>query len=75
MVFICFINFFRGRNPGFARKEVIKNNILKKEAKKKIKKTLKNFYRFQIKENKINRQYFNFVYYLQLSVFIIIHIL
>jgi len=25
----------KGRNPGFARKEVIKNNILKREAKKK----------------------------------------
>lgn len=47
---------FRGRNPGFARKEVIKNNILKKEAKKTAKKTLKNFYRFQIKETKLNRE-------------------
>ncbi|XP_060865098.1 ribosomal RNA-processing protein 7 homolog A [Metopolophium dirhodum] len=45
----------KGRNPGFARKEVIKNNIMKNEAKKKIKKTLKNFYRFQIKETKINQ--------------------
>ncbi|XP_050546914.1 ribosomal RNA-processing protein 7 homolog A [Daktulosphaira vitifoliae] len=45
----------RGRNPGFARKETIKNNILKREAKKKAKKTLKNFYRFQIKESKINQ--------------------
>lgn len=69
LVFICFIHFCRGRNPGFARKEVIKNNILKKEAKKKMKKTLKNFYRFQIKENKINRKYFHFVYYVQWCVF------
>jgi ribosomal RNA-processing protein 7 len=45
----------KGRNPGFARKEAIKNNILKNEAKKKMKKTLKNFYRFQIKETKINQ--------------------
>lgn len=29
---------------------------MKKEAKKKIKKTLKNFYQFQIKETKINRK-------------------
>ncbi|XP_050436866.1 ribosomal RNA-processing protein 7 homolog A [Adelges cooleyi] len=45
----------RGRNPGFARKETITKNILKREAKKKMKKTLKNFYRFQIKESKINQ--------------------
>lgn len=45
----------KGRNPGFARKEATKNNILKNEAKKKMKKTLKNFYRFQIKETKINQ--------------------
>lgn len=60
--FIYFIHIFRGRNPGFARKEAIKNNILKKESKKKIKKTLKNFYRFQIKETKINRKYFTSYY-------------
>lgn len=30
---------------------------MKNEAKKKIKKTLKNFYRFQIKETKINRKF------------------
>lgn len=51
-----FSKIFRGRNPGFARKEAIKNNIMKNEAKKKMKKTLKNFYRFQIKETKINRK-------------------
>ncbi|VVC32323.1 Ribosomal RNA-processing protein 7,Rrp7A, RNA recognition motif,RNA recognition motif domain [Cinara cedri] len=45
----------KGRNPGFSRKETTKNNILNKVAKKKIKKTLKNFYRFQIKETKINK--------------------
>lgn len=55
-IFIYLKLIFRGRNPGFARKEAIKNNILKKESKKKIKKTLKNFYRFQIKETKINRK-------------------
>jgi len=56
-IYSIFIYIFRGRNPGFARKEIIKNNIMKNEAKKKIKKTLKNFYRFQIKETKINRMY------------------
>lgn len=61
---------YRGRNPGFARKEAIKNNILKNEAKKKMKKTLKNFYRFQIKETKINRKILilNFVSVIKLCI-------
>jgi len=56
LILIRFHNTCRGRNPGFARKEAIKKNIMNREAKKKIKKTLKNFYRFQIKETKINRK-------------------
>ncbi|XP_054288578.1 ribosomal RNA-processing protein 7 homolog A [Macrosteles quadrilineatus] len=44
----------RGRNPGFARKESVANRIMDKEQKKRSKKQLLNFYRFQIKESKMN---------------------
>ncbi|KAG8331735.1 ribosomal RNA-processing protein 7 homolog A [Homalodisca vitripennis] len=45
----------RGRNPGFARKESVEKRILGKERKKRAKKQLLNFYRFQIKESKMNQ--------------------
>uniref|UniRef100_A0A1B6FFG9 RRM domain-containing protein n=1 Tax=Cuerna arida TaxID=1464854 RepID=A0A1B6FFG9_9HEMI len=45
----------RGRNPGFARKESVEKRILGKERKKRAKKELLNFYRFQIKESKMNQ--------------------
>ncbi|KAK7604130.1 hypothetical protein V9T40_004403 [Parthenolecanium corni] len=44
----------RGRNPGFARKHSVKSNIMKTIQRKKRKKTLLNFYTFQIKESKMN---------------------
>lgn len=46
-----------GRNPGFARKESVEQKIMSKERKKRSKKQLLNFYRFQIKESKMNRKY------------------
>lgn len=49
---------FSGRNPGFARKHSVKTNIMKTIQRKKRKKTLLNFYTFQIKESKMNRKYF-----------------
>lgn len=48
---------FSGRNPGFARKESVEQKIMSKERKKRSKKQLLNFYRFQIKESKMNRKY------------------
>ncbi|CAH1391094.1 unnamed protein product [Nezara viridula] len=45
----------KGRNPGFARKESVHKNIMKKEKLKVKKKQLLNFYRFQIKESKMNQ--------------------
>ncbi|RZF46175.1 hypothetical protein LSTR_LSTR016405 [Laodelphax striatellus] len=44
----------RGRKPGIARKESINKKIMKSEKKKRSKKELLNFYRFQIKESKMN---------------------
>uniref|UniRef100_A0A1B6D7Q1 RRM domain-containing protein n=1 Tax=Clastoptera arizonana TaxID=38151 RepID=A0A1B6D7Q1_9HEMI len=44
----------KGRNPGFARKESVEKRILGKEKKRTAKKQLLNFYRFQIKESKMN---------------------
>ncbi|XKL63102.1 hypothetical protein PGB90_005466 [Kerria lacca] len=44
----------KGRNPGFARKQSVKDNIMKSVQKKKKRKALLNFYTFQIKESKIN---------------------
>ncbi|KAK9504268.1 hypothetical protein O3M35_010642 [Rhynocoris fuscipes] len=44
----------KGRRPGFARKESVHNRIMKKENEKKQKKQLLNFYRFQIRESKMN---------------------
>ncbi|XP_073985453.1 ribosomal RNA-processing protein 7 homolog A [Rhodnius prolixus] len=45
----------KGRKPGFARKESVHNKIMKKEDVKKKKKQLLNFYRFQIRESKMNQ--------------------
>lgn len=44
----------KGRNPGFARKQSVKDNLIKKINRKKRKKELLNFYKFQIKESKMN---------------------
>lgn len=57
-VFNIFFPVFSGRNPGFARKHSVKSNIMKTIQRKKRKKTLLNFYTFQIKESKMNRTYF-----------------
>ncbi|XP_063919842.1 ribosomal RNA-processing protein 7 homolog A [Zophobas morio] len=43
----------KGRNPGFARKESVENKIIQKNKLKSRKKELKNFYTFQIKEQKM----------------------
>ncbi|XP_066903968.1 putative ribosomal RNA-processing protein 7 homolog B [Halyomorpha halys] len=45
----------KGRNPGFARKESVLKNIMKKNKLKQKKKQLINFYSFQIKESKMNQ--------------------
>ncbi|CAH0381701.1 unnamed protein product [Bemisia tabaci] len=42
----------KGRNPGFARKQTVKEKILEKQKKKN--KKLLNFYAFEIKESKMN---------------------
>ncbi|XP_065211919.1 ribosomal RNA-processing protein 7 homolog A [Planococcus citri] len=44
----------RSRNPGFARKQSVKDNVARKMLRKKKKKALMNFYSFQIKESKMN---------------------
>ncbi|XP_014260979.1 ribosomal RNA-processing protein 7 homolog A isoform X1 [Cimex lectularius] len=44
----------KGRHPGFARKESVHNKIMKKEDQKKAKKQLLNFYRFQIRQSKMD---------------------
>jgi len=48
----------KGRKPGFARKESVEQKVLEKEGKKKAKKQLLNFYTFQIRESKMNREFF-----------------
>ncbi|XP_075224922.1 ribosomal RNA-processing protein 7 homolog A isoform X2 [Lycorma delicatula] len=45
----------RGRNPGISRKESVGKRIMAIEKKKRLKKELLNFYRFQIKESKMNQ--------------------
>ncbi|KAK9876749.1 hypothetical protein WA026_014987 [Henosepilachna vigintioctopunctata] len=42
----------KGRNPGLAFKESVENKLNEKQQKKMKKKTLRNFYPFQIKESK-----------------------
>ncbi|XP_022191951.2 ribosomal RNA-processing protein 7 homolog A [Nilaparvata lugens] len=44
----------RGRKSVIARKESVNKKIMKNEKKKRAKKELLNFYRFQIKESKMN---------------------
>ncbi|KAL1128848.1 hypothetical protein AAG570_013382, partial [Ranatra chinensis] len=44
----------KGRKPGFARKESLGKKIMAKEKLKRSKKQLMNFYRFQIRESKMN---------------------
>lgn len=53
----CNVLFYlrRGRNPGFSRKRSVKDNIMKTIKKKRRRKELTNFYRFQIRESKMNR--------------------
>ncbi|RZC39034.1 RRP7 domain containing protein, partial [Asbolus verrucosus] len=43
----------KGRNPGLSRKESVQNKIIKKNKLKSRKKELKNFYTFQLKEQKM----------------------
>lgn len=43
----------KSRNPGLARKESVETKLNSKMAQKKKTKQLKNFYRFQIKESKM----------------------
>ncbi|XP_044255896.1 ribosomal RNA-processing protein 7 homolog A [Tribolium madens] len=44
----------KGRNPGLSRKESVENKLIKKNKIKSKKKELKNFYTFQLKEQKMN---------------------
>lgn len=44
----------KGRNPGISRKESVENSLLNKMSEKNMRKELTNFYRFQIKESKMN---------------------
>jgi hypothetical protein len=52
---LLFLN--RGRKPGFARKESVEKKIMGKEKQRRSKKELQNFYRFQIRESKMKREY------------------
>ena len=54
MIILCL--FYRGRKPGFARKESLDQHVKAKESKKKSKKELLNFYTFQIRESKMKRK-------------------
>lgn len=44
----------KSRNPGFARKQSVRDKVLREMNRKKKKKMLLNFYSFQIKESKMN---------------------
>ncbi|EFA01121.1 ribosomal RNA-processing protein 7 homolog A [Tribolium castaneum] len=44
----------KGRNPGLSRKESVENKLIQKNKIKSKKKELKNFYTFQLKEQKMN---------------------